>query len=142
MYTSNGAILGADSGVVDIDDYAAMVPNFGTPDFTPNTPTLPTGPVSVKLSFISGIAKVNGVAYSTSSLVPVQPGNTVSFGIQVTVTGNADSASGGAWDLNNQAMGNPALPVNLGLGSVGITIPAATEPTLRRLPATVPLMRN
>ena len=63
---------------------------------------------------------------NTSPTVFVPLGDYFEFGISMVVTGNPNSTAGDAWDLANQARGNPAQPSNLGLASAGMFV-ASTD---------------
>jgi len=65
---------------------------------------------------------------NTSPTVFVPLGDYFEFGISMVVTGNANSTAGDAWDLANQARGNPAQPSYLGLASAGMLV-ASTDST-------------
>jgi autotransporter-associated beta strand protein len=65
---------------------------------------------------------------NTSPTVFVPLGDYFEFGISMVVTGNPNSTAGDAWDLANQARGNPAQPSNLGLASASMFV-ASTDST-------------
>jgi autotransporter-associated beta strand protein len=69
---------------------------------------------------------------NTSPTVFVPLGDYFEFGISMVVTGNPNSTAGDAWDLANQARGNPAQPSNLGLASAGMFV-ASTDSTAAML---------
>jgi autotransporter-associated beta strand protein len=69
---------------------------------------------------------------NTSPTVFVPLGDYFRYGISVVVTGNPNSTAGDAWDLANQARGNPAQPANLGLASTGFFV-ASTDSTAAML---------
>jgi autotransporter-associated beta strand protein len=74
------------------------------------------GQIASNSSFTTNLQSVPVSAANPTVVVPV--GSYFRFGVSTIITGNPNSTAGDAWDLANQAQGNPAQPANLGLGSI------------------------
>jgi autotransporter-associated beta strand protein len=87
-------------------------------------PTISTfyidGEFAADSGFTTGVQSVSMIGTSPTVFVPV--GDYFEFGVATVITGNLNSTAGDAWDLANQAQGNPAQPTRLGLASVEYSV--------------------
>jgi hypothetical protein len=74
------------------------------------------GQIATDPNFTTGVQNVDLSGSSPSVTIP--DGDYFQFGVALVLTGNPNPASGDAWDLANQAKGNPAQPQNLGISNV------------------------
>jgi autotransporter-associated beta strand protein len=78
------------------------------------------GEFATNSSFTSGAENVPVSNVFPTVYVPV--GDYFEFGVSAVVTNNPNSTAGDAWDLANQAKGNPAQPANLGIGTINYVV--------------------
>lgn len=80
-----------------------------------------SGQVSTTSNFQAGT--ITNINLNTSQVVNLAAGQYFRFGVAFAVSQNANPAAGGDWDLDNQTTnGLPALPANLGLSVINMTV--------------------
>jgi hypothetical protein len=81
------------------------------------------GQIATDANFTTGVQNVDLSGSSPSVTIP--DGDYFQFGVALVLTDNPNPASGDAWDLANQAKGNPVQPQNLGISSVEFNVPSS-----------------
>jgi hypothetical protein len=91
-------------------------------------------------NFTTGVQNV--VLSGSTPTVNVPIGDYFQFGVALVLSGNPNPAAGDAWDLANQAAGNPPQPANLGISQVRFDVPSTDASSYSLAPLLGPLNPN
>ncbi len=98
------------------------------------------GQIATDPNFTTGLQNIDLSGIAPTVNVPI--GDYFQFGVSLVLTGNPNPAAGDAWDLANQAAGNPPQPANLGISQVRFDVPSTDASTYSLAPLLGPLNPN